>query len=293
MRWSKTVLLCDDRRVVILDAPDVDSVTASRLLGRSVRTVARLSGGEHAVTTTVTDGVGMYVLRRFPAGDDAVTNEVLVLARLKGLGDLVPVLVAHDDSAPEPSILTKKLPGTPPSSDLTAETIAGRLGAVLARIHAVDGAGLRSAPDTPPAGDSPIARRARHEWADLDRGGGVLTHGDFWCGNALWIDDAVTGVVDWSGARYGPRGIDLAWSRQDLVLLGDRDAADTLLATYRSASGQAVEDIAAWDRQAAAHAEPTVAEWAANYAGIGRGHLTGSVLRHRLDAWIDELLSPE
>jgi hypothetical protein len=27
-----------------------------------------------------------------------------------------------------------------------------------------------------------------------------------------------------------------------------------------------------------------------NYAGIGRAHLTGRVLRHRLDEWIDELL---
>lgn len=273
------------------NAPDIDSVTASRLLGRPVRTVARLSGGEHAVTTTVTDGVNVYVLRRFPPGDDAVRNEIQVLVRLEELGELVPTLIAHDDSAHEPSILTQKLPGTPPSPDLTAETIAGQLGAVLARVHAVDGAGLRSAPGAPPAGDSPIARLARHDWADLDRRGGVLTHWDFWCGNTLWTGDVVTGVVDWSGARSGPRGIDLAWSRQDLVLLGDRDAADTLLAAYRSASGESVDDIAAWDRQAAAQAEPVVEEWAANYAGIGRGHLTGSVLRHRLDAWIEELSS--
>jgi aminoglycoside phosphotransferase (APT) family kinase protein len=233
------------------------------------------------------------VLRRFPPGDDAVTHELLVLDRLTGLGDLVPALVAHDDSVAGPAILTQKLPGAPPSSTLAAETIARQLGAVLARIHAVDGTGLRVAPEAPPTGDSPIARRARHDWPDLNRGGGVLTHWDFWCGNTLWNDDTVTGVVDWSGARHGPRGIDLAWSRQDLVLLGDCDAADTLLAAYRDASGQHVEDIAAWDRQAAAQAEPAVEEWAANYAGIGRGELTGAVLRRRLDAWIDELLSTE
>lgn len=278
--------------MVIPGEPDIDSVTASRLLGRPAYSVARLPGGEHAVTTTVTDGVGMYVLRRFPPGDDAVIREVGVLARLEGLGDLVPSLVAHDDRAVEPSILTQKVPGTPPSPKLTAMTMAGQLGAVLARIHAVDGTGLRSAPEAPPAGQSLIAHRARHDWVDLDRSGAVLTHWDFWCGNTLWNGDTVTGVVDWSGARHGPRGIDLAWSRLDLVLMGDRDAADTLLDEYRTASGQPVEDITAWDRQAAAQAEPVVEEWAANYAGIGRGHLTGQVLRHRLDAWIGELLSP-
>lgn len=281
------------RCVTTPNAPDIDSATASRMLGRPVRTLARLSGGDHAVTTSVTDGVGTYVLRRFPPGDDAVMNEVMVLGRLKGLGELVPVLIAHDDSSAEPSILTQKLPGTPPPPDLATETIAGQLGAVLARIHAVDGTGLRSAPAAPPAGDSPIAHRARQDWAHLDRTGGVLTHWDFWCGNTLWEGNTITGVVDWSGARQGPRGIDLAWSRQDLVLLGDRSAADTLLTAYRMASGQPVDDIAAWDRQAAAQAEPGVEEWAANYAGIGRGHLTGSVLRHRLDAWIGELLSTE
>jgi aminoglycoside phosphotransferase (APT) family kinase protein len=273
------------------DALDIDSATASRLLGRPAHTVARLPGGEHAVTTTVTDGAGLYVLRRFPPGDDAVTHEVGVLAGLAELGDLVPSLVAHDARAAGPSILTRKLPGTPPPPELTAATIAAELGPVLARIHTLDGTGLRSAPAAPPDGDSPIARRARRDWADLDRRGAVLTHFDFWCGNTLWTGGTVTGVVDWSGARRGPRGIDLAWCRQDLVLLGDRRAADRLLAAYRTASGRPVGDIAAWDRQAAAHAEPVVGRWSENYAEIGRADLTGQVLRHRLGTWIDELLS--
>ncbi|WP_242652838.1 phosphotransferase family protein [Intrasporangium flavum] len=275
------------------DALDIDAVEASRLLGRPVRAVARLSGGEHAVTATVTDGIDMYVVRRFPPGDSAVRHEVLVLDRLEGLRDLVPALVAHDASATGPAIVTRMLPGTPPSQGLAIDTIADQLGAVLARIHAVAGTGLRAVPEAPPAGDSPIALRARQDWPDLDRGNGVLTHWDFWSGNTLWNGNTLTGVVDWSGARHGPRGIDLAWSRQDVVLLGDRDAADTLLTAYRNASGQQVQDIAAWDRRAAAQAEPVVEEWAANYAGIGRGHLTGSVLRRRLDAWIEELLSSE
>jgi hypothetical protein len=49
--------------------------------------------------------------------------------------------------------------------------------------------------------------------------------------------------------------------------------------------------LPAWDRQAAAHATPAVEDWTRNYAGVGRPHLTGQLLRHRSEAWIDELLT--
>jgi aminoglycoside phosphotransferase (APT) family kinase protein len=230
------------------------------------------------------------VLRRFPAGDDAVTHEVALLPWLAKLGELVPRVVAFDDSASAPAILYQKIEGAPPAPDLATATIADELGQVLARVHAVSGADLPPGPLTPVAGDSPIARRAQQDWAHLDRSERVLVHRDFWCGNSLWAGGRVTGVVDWSSARGGPRGVDVAWCRQDLVLLGDRVAADKLLSTYRLASGHPVRNIAAWDRDAAARAEPFVEEWAANYAGIGRPQLTGTVLRHRLDAWISDLL---
>ncbi|MBK0296215.1 phosphotransferase, partial [Bacillus sp. S34] len=58
---------------------------------------------------------------------------------------------------------------------------------------------------------------------DVDR---VLTHGDLWSGNTLWEGDRLTGIVDWSGAMSAPRGVDIAWCRQDLVLLGSTVAAD-------------------------------------------------------------------
>jgi aminoglycoside phosphotransferase (APT) family kinase protein len=271
---------------------DIDAATASRLLGRPTRVIARLSGGAHAVTTAVTDGADEYVLRRFPAGDGAVTREVAVLPRLAELGELVPRLVAFDDNAAQPAILTQRLHGTPPAPDLPTATIAGELGKILARVHAVSCTDVPPGPLEPPAGgDSAIARRAQRDWYHLDRSEHVLLHRDFWCGNTLWGGGTVTGVVDWSSARSGPRGIDLGWCRQDLVLLGDRVAADSLLGTYQAAFGHAVRDIAGWDRHAAAIAEPVVEEWAVNYAGIGRAHLTETVLRGRLDSWINELLA--
>ena len=269
---------------------DIDGATASRLLGRPLRMVARLTGGEHAVTTALTDGVDEYVLRRFPPGDPAVRREVSVLPRLTVLGRLAPRLIAYDESDDAPAILTNRLPGTTPAPDADLALIAHRLADVLARVHTVDATGLRPAPVGPPAGHDAIIRRARQDWTELDMATRVLTHFDFWSGNCLWDGDTVTGVVDWSGARHAPRGVDLAWCRLDLILLGGRGAADLLLAEYGRASGRPVDDIASWDRQAAAQAHPVVEHWAANYAGIGRPELTGPVLRQRLETWIDELL---
>lgn len=68
------------------------------------------------------------------------------------------------------------------------------------------------------------------------------------------------GVVDWSGAGHGPRELDPAWCRQDLVLLGSVDAAERLAEAYAAAAGTA-----------------------------GRPEVDAAVLRRRLDAWIADL----
>jgi aminoglycoside phosphotransferase (APT) family kinase protein len=60
----------------------------------------------------------------------------------------------------------------------------------------------------------------------------VLTHYDFWSGNALWQADRLSGVVDWSGAALGPRGFDLGWCRLDLYLLFDEHIAGVFLSAY-------------------------------------------------------------
>ncbi len=268
-----------------------DIAAISQLLRRTVRAGARLAGGEHAVTTLVSDGTDEYVVRRFPPGDPAVSHEVRVLDRLAGLGELAPRLVAHDEDPAGPIIITNRVAGTTPAPDLAPMVIAREMARALARIHALNGTGLRAAPASPPRGTSPIVARALQDWAHLDRRAPVLTHYDFWCGNALWQGGTLSGVVDWSGARHAPRGLDVSWCRLDLVLLGDHHAADAFLTEYRQQTGQAVVDIAVWDRQAAAHADPVVESWSPNYAGIGRPQLTGELLRQRLDNWITRLLT--
>ncbi|QSB04623.1 phosphotransferase family protein [Natronoglycomyces albus] len=260
----------------------------SAQIGRPLRVVHSLAGGQHARTFLVSDGVDEYVARVFPPEDTAATHEVGILERLEPLGDAVPHLVAVAGAA-SPVVLTTRVPGSTPHPQLPPEAMAAPLARMLARIHALDGSGLRLAPARVPPGDSPIAQAAQAEWDRLDTSERVLTHYDLWIGNTLWQARKLTGVVDWSGARHAPRAVDLAWFRQDLVLLGSVAAAESFRAEYERICGP-VKDLELWDRQAAAQADPAVEAWAANYVGIGRPQITARLLRQRLNAWSARLL---
>lgn len=161
----------------------------------------------------------------------------------------------------------------------------------MARIHRLDRAGLRSEPERPVPRPGPLAGAAQDAWQRVDLHERVLTHFDFWCGNVLWDADRLVGVVDWNGARSAPRGVDLAWCRQDLVLLGSPGAADRFLRSYEDRVGRQVTDIRAWDVLAAERADLRVETWDVNYGGIGRADITATVLRERLDDWVATLLA--
>lgn len=242
------------------------------LLGGPVVDPVVLHGGTHATTLAVRQGERDLVARWFPPGDPAVERERAVLAVAP---PLAPVFVVDGATPWGPVLVTTRLPGGPPPAGAAPEDLAPAMAETLAAVHAHDAAGLRASTvtATPPSGRT------------------VLVHGDFWSGNLLWDgpEDApeggprVVGVVDWTGACRGPAELDVAWARQDLVLLGSVEAARIFLETYEQASGSRLGDVAAWDRWAAERAAPHVAGWAANYAGIGRPDLVGGVLVERLE----------
>ncbi|MFM9919372.1 phosphotransferase family protein [Lacisediminihabitans sp. H27-G8] len=266
---------------------ELESVVAavSTVLRRTVSLVRPLSGGQHARTLLVEDSTTEYVVRLFPPLDNAVTHEPQILDRIASLGDLAPRLVATGKYRESPFIVTSVVPGGPPAPGLPLRDIAAQMAAVLARIHQLDGVGLRTLSWQPPHGDSTIETHARQAWKQLDPADHVLTHYDFWCGNALWDGAKLTGVVDWSGARSAPRELDISWCRLDLVLLGSIDAADQFLTVYERESGHSLLDTRTWDLMAAARSASRVESWAPNYLGIGKPDLTARVLRSRMDDW--------
>ena len=264
----------------------------SQLLGRDVRIVSQLGGGQHALTVVADVGDGPeVVIRSFPAGDNAVERELQVLGYVAKLGDWVPHLIAHSVDPTMPIIVTTRVRGGHPAPSLAGAVIANQMAVALARIHELDGKGLRTQPYEPPAGTGVVEQAAQRAWSQLDMTDFVLTHSDFWCGNALWDGCVLTGIVDWLGAHRAPRGVDVAWCRLDLVLLGETEAADLFLSEYALASGVRVADQRSWDLQAAAHADDNVDTWSPNYRDIGRTELTPQLLRRRFDSWSVALLA--
>lgn len=280
-----------DTTLVAVSQPTVPDVvaTAARLLGRPLTLVRELTGGQHARTLLADDGAAHVVVRVFPRADDAVARELAVLARLGPLGRTAPAALAHGDLDGHGVIVTEAVPGGPPSPTLDPVVVGEQLGVALAAIHRLDPSGLPDDVREPTLRAGRLAATAQEAWreADLDR---VLTHGDFWSGNTVWEGDRLAGVVDWSGARSAPRGVDLAWCRQDLVLLGSPAAAERFLTSYEGALGRRVLDVHAWDVIAAARADTYVETWAPNYAGIGRPEIDARLLRARFDAWVNGLI---
>ena len=272
-------------------SPENALLAASRLLDRELELLEIFTAGQHALTLLAADGDSEVVVRTFPPGDDAVARELAALERIASLGPIVPHLIAASADGEEPLIITSKVAGTTPDPRADHFAVGRQMAAALFAIHGLDGTGLPLAPMAAPPGETAIARRAQQTFARLDLRERVLSHGDFWTGNALWVRDEatgaprLTGVVDWSGAKHAPRGFDLAWCRQDLVLLGSPAAAETFLAEYEARLGSPVSDMNDWDVQAAASAADRVETWLPNYHGIGLTDMTAELLRSRLDEW--------
>lgn len=269
-----------------------DVECAARLLNRPFLAFRRcLSGGEHARTVVAGDDVGNVVVRRFPPGDAAGRHELFVTERLAMLDGLAPRLLASIDDANDGALLvTDLIDGTAPQA-VSDQDLASGLAYALAQIHEITGSGLREVPAQEPSGDSRIARLAQDRFTRLDLSERVLTHYDFWTGNTLWKGGTLVGVVDWSGARSAPRGVDLAWARLDLILQRRPEAAHLLLDHYRSTTGLGMADIWEWDLQAAAQAVDAVGTWSPNYVGIGLTELNADRLAMQMAAWVEQLLS--
>jgi aminoglycoside phosphotransferase (APT) family kinase protein len=280
----------------------IDRAAALAGPGATVRKVIALPGGTHARTYLIqtADPEREVILREFPPDDRATWREAQVLAALDGLGGLAPRLLAsYPDGAPPQGSwnLISRLPGTADITPDDPSAFAGQLGETLARIHAAPRhrlAGFRSVfgrpGEAPAALSGPAASLVAGSWQHLTSAQPVLTHYDFWSGNTVWQDGALTGVVDWSGAALGPRGFDLGWCRLDLFLLFGQRAASRFTEAYQEASAVVVPDLLLHDLWAAARSHQDVESWVPNYSELGRADLTAPELRRRHTAWTGQLI---
>lgn len=78
-----------------------------------------------------------------------------------------------------------------------------------------------------------------------------LVHIDYWSGNILWDQDRISAVVDWEEASQGDPGIDVAYCRMEMVLVGMIEAAATFLEIYERETGKPVSNLGLWELAAA------------------------------------------
>ena len=89
----------------------------------------------------------------------------------------------------------------------------------------------------------------------------VLVHLDYWHGNVLWEDDAISAIVDWDFAGYGDPAIDVAYFRMNMYLRGMKSAAGVFLDEYEKGSGQKVMNLGFRELAAAAQPLPNPTSW--------------------------------
>jgi aminoglycoside phosphotransferase (APT) family kinase protein len=271
--------------------------------GAVISAMRALAGGTHARTWLIETvrPEREFILREFPAGDDAAARETDVLTALDGLGGLAPRLLASDTGGtPDamPWVIITRLPGEADITPARPAAAARQLGRALARIHATSPARLSRFQNVlerrgaSPAGlAGPAASIVARDWDLLASQPATLTHNDFWSGNTVWRGGDLTGVVDWPGAALGPPGFDAGWCRLDLYLLHGEPVADQFLDAYQAASGRTLPHPRLCDLWAVARSYRHVETWVPNYHDLGRTDLTAPELRARHTAWTQHLLA--
>ncbi|MBW3589336.1 MAG: aminoglycoside phosphotransferase family protein [Actinobacteria bacterium] len=232
------------------------------------------------------------VLKRYRVEDRTSLLEWDRLSFARGLPVPSPEPLALDASGQwfgTPALVMSRLPGRacvlPKRLDPWLEQMATTLvniqdrpmsgtPAALRRPHLVD--------NWKPPSDlrrSDIVKRAivsvRRNLAEALEAGRAIGHGDFHPGNLLWSRERLTGVIDWSSARIGPRAYEVAYCRADLTVLIGADAAERFRQVYERVWGQSLgNDLWVWDLICALDAMKWGHLWAVAYREQGRTDLT-------------------
>jgi aminoglycoside phosphotransferase (APT) family kinase protein len=248
-------------RVLIRADPPAEAMNWVRTLtgAQAVSSVKAMPGGSsvamHRVTLVVDDHRSrQLILRRYVrpeqlAEDPGVAaHEAIVLDLVADMATPAPRLVGCDptgDVAGAPAVLMTALTGRPVWAANPAWM--RQLIEVLADIHAVDASAVAVRPFQPYPQVSYklprwVTKPAVWERAielfhgpviDEDR---AFIHRDFYPGNVLWSHRRVSGVVDWEAASIGPRSMDVAHCRINL-LYADMYQAERFRQQWEAISG--------------------------------------------------------
>jgi aminoglycoside phosphotransferase (APT) family kinase protein len=275
-------------------------VSAQLLVGGWTSTMLRLEDpeGERAVLRLMTK----EPWRTHAEG--LIRREVAIQRRLAQSPIPAPATWAADPTgaaAGEPAHLMSWLPGRL-ELGRDDDALLHALAAMLTTIHRHDpGAGRPRAFQS----WAPPARRVVPTWAGdpavwvqafalLDRPPPdhepVFLHRDFHLGNVLWIDGAITGVVDWVETSWGPAGLDVAHCATYAALLHGADAAARFVAAYAAGAGLDAPAQRYWDVMDVVGYLPDPTKVAAPWRAAGRP-VSDDLARARLEDRLAAVLS--
>jgi aminoglycoside phosphotransferase (APT) family kinase protein len=290
----------------------LDWVLAAVPGARRIQSAVRLYGGLSAYTHLLAVERSRFgepplevVLKRVKPkwANPPIAVEADVLRAVAG-ADLpfsVPAPLAQDPLAQHcdlPALLMTRARGRIAISLDDWQSRVRALGRTLAAFHAAN------VPCPPSVEDYEVGRNRRDrmvpegivtpDWArvwDLvlarEWSGTGLIHGDYHIGNALFEGTELTGIIDWTTARRGPREFDVSYCRMDLALVLGADAPDMFAAAYEDARGDKLRDLALWDLAASVQAYPDAALWLPGWVDAGRTDLTADLVRARLEQFVD------
>ena len=293
--------------------PDPTLRWAAARLGSRRRVVAarRLPGGSavatHLLTIETPRGRRDHaVLRRFVRADwlarepDVPAAEARHL-RIAARADVpTPELIAADltgATTDVPALLLSRLPGRATLQPRDLDAWLRQQAEALPPIHAVTGDDLAEVERYVPWADLDaleVPRWSRHPeaWAAviaLARGTRPrvrhrFIHRDYHPMNLLWSRGRLSGVVDWTNARIGPPGIDVARARQNLVASHGLRVAERFRAFAEDALAREHDPV--WDALGAIEiiAKPDIGSLS-QWHDLGHTSLTKATVRRRLDAY--------
>lgn len=215
-------------------------------------------------------------------------------------GLVAPQVLAWDetgDQAGVPAILMTRVPGRVDLHPADTTAWLRQLAEALAQVHAAP------APDHPwqyfayqDPGALPLPDWTPHQdlWRTAMAAAGKprpafqarLIHRDYHPVNVLWIDDRLSGIVDWPNACIGPVGVDLGHCRLNLATLYGVEAADQFLEAYRAAAGSAFAYDPYWDLVSVMDMMPGPPAVYQGWVDYGVTHLTPKLMAERLDRYV-------
>lgn len=117
-----------------------------------------------------------------------------------------------------------------------------------------------------------------------------LIHRDYHPANVLWLQDRVSGVVDWVNACQGPAGIDTGHCRLNLVQLYGVETADAFMEAYLASPGSVIEAADPyWDILTLIEVLPGPPGVYKGWEDLGFQGLTAELIEARLDAYAERL----